>query len=590
VPPAPAFLALALAALALAAALLAPADEARAQIGSARPVTPQDAWNPKPDDLDYVLPLPCDLAMAFRPVFMTEKGYLGETVGYFGTELQSSNDQTESFSRRHRVYVGSPLSISELPEAYRPKAVAAVQAETRLDPEVRQLILVQKYETTVAQYDAVMREGCPFDPRTAALPVTNVTWYDAQGFTERLMAWVLANRPETLPAMADDPRIVGIVRLPTEDEWEYAARGGHRTGKDAMSSMDAFPMDPGDDLGSYGLYYDGSAPPPTAPARIGRKKPNPAGLYDTVGNASEMTMDAYKLTIGSRLHGSAGGFVRKGGSFRTQYVKSVPGAREELPFFYRAGPVRTDDMGFRLVISTMNGGSIARINELSAELQTAATTDTTLVTNDPMKILDELIQSAENDRDKQLLNELRGSLLSYNTAVNEQRKEAARSHLMGILYTMMSLRETNSRMMRAHAQRQTEINFIKRIDDALKDRTIPENEKKKLRAQKEQRVKSRDEFQKMIEDGEDSYARLREHYETLLLESKSFPRDLMLQELAALSRSITGEDYFHRELQKCDKAVQMHVKSVLQGGSPSKIPRSELEVASVPVKPPRPTT
>ncbi|MDR1314738.1 MAG: hypothetical protein LBQ12_13880, partial [Deltaproteobacteria bacterium] len=124
-PAAPASLA-ALAALAAFAALasLAPAPEALAQIAGAKPVTPQDAWNPKPDEADFALPMPCGLSMAFRPIFIPEKGLLGEMEGYFGSELQDSSGNA-SLGRKRRAFVGSPLSIGDLPELYRAVAAAA---------------------------------------------------------------------------------------------------------------------------------------------------------------------------------------------------------------------------------------------------------------------------------------------------------------------------------------------------------------------------------------------------------------------------------------------------------------------------------
>jgi hypothetical protein len=581
-------------ALAAAASLLLllasfPAADAEAQIAAAgRPATPQEASNPDPDPLDYVIPLPCNLTMAFRPVFVTVKGYLGETEGYFGSELQSENDQTRSFSQRRRVFVGSPLAIKDLPEAYRPLATGAVKGDAQLDPMISQLYLMQKYETTVAQYDAVTKPDCPFDPKTAAYPVVNVSWYDAQGFSEKLMSWLLANHPEALPQMADEPRIVGVVRLPTEDEWEYAARGGHKVGKDSLS-QEMFPMADGDGPDAYGIYYamKQGAEPPRGPGRIGSRKPNPAGLYDTVGNASEMTREPYKITVGSRLHGSAGGFVRKGGSFRSTYEKVVPGAREELPYFYSQGPARSGEMGFRLVVSSMNGGSMSRISEISDELSRASTTDGTLVADDPVKLLDALIQSSESAPEKRALTELKGTLLSYNTAVNDQRRQSARSHLWQILYTMMSLRETNARMLRAEDQRGRELDSIKTIDDAMKLPDTTAAVRKRLSTARADRVKRRDAFQKIIEEGEVSYARLRTQYESLLAETRDFPKELVLEQLAALSRGLVGEDYFHKELRLCGRAVQMHVRSVLQGGNPSDIPRAELEIRRVAVEMPR---
>lgn len=121
------------------------------------------------------------------------------------------------------------------------------------------------FEVTQAQWQAVMGYNPSLfkDPRR---PVENVTWLEVQGFLEAL------NRLEG----------TNKYRLPSEAEWEYAARAGSQT---------RFFF--GDDAGQLRRYAWFGADSRTGTVPVGRRLPNPWGLYDVYGNVWEWVQDCW---------------------------------------------------------------------------------------------------------------------------------------------------------------------------------------------------------------------------------------------------------------------------------------------------------
>ena len=125
--------------------------------------------------------------------------------------------------------------------------------------------LMMKTEVTQAQWYAVMGTR-PSRFTGDQLPVESVSWNDVQEFIKKL-----------------NETCSGCYRLPTEAEWEYAARAGSST---AYSFGDNE-----EDLAQYGWYGERWDEGSTHP--VGEKQPNQWGLYDMHGNVWEWVADGY---------------------------------------------------------------------------------------------------------------------------------------------------------------------------------------------------------------------------------------------------------------------------------------------------------
>ncbi|MDR2198811.1 MAG: formylglycine-generating enzyme family protein [Deltaproteobacteria bacterium] len=543
----------------------------------ARKVSVEAATNPKPDSYDYLLPLPCGLVMSFRVVFIPEKGYLGEVATYFGSDTAGSAGSSQNFiNRKHKGYLGSSLSIENLPPDFQVKAWE-LKKQLSDDGEGRQLYLMGKYEVTNLQYQAVMYGDCELTPESAR-PVTNVSWHEAMDFTAKLMEYALANFPDSLPRNQEDARNVGLIRLPTEEEWEFASRGGHYVSQDNLAGEEFFPMEYDKKLGDYGLYDDEISPAVSAPAWIGTYLPNPAGLYDTIGNASEFIFEAFQMTLGSRLHGSAGGPIHKGGSFRSLKKDVTPGARQEFAYFFDTGLARSGDLGFRVAISAVNMGSFQRLEQISSEYGEATQTDNTLVENDPLRLVNQLLMDAENPNDQRAYETLRASILDYNFTVNEQRRLSTRSYIWRLVYGVLSIRTNGVRIQMLQ-------NYITAIEDAIsktkqaiKASDTQPDVRKNLQSKLPVLEETLRTYKKTLTDYNTSYDVQRGLYDNLLLEAKGYPSDLLFEQLSMVKQDIKGDDRFILDLSHCFTTVSKNLDLVVnKQEKPTQIKRAELE-------------
>ena len=185
---------------------------------------------------------------------------------------------------------------------------------------------IGKYEVTQGQWQKVMGSNpSSFSSCGDDCPVENVSWDDVQGFLRKL-----------------NERRGGSVtrpyRLPTEAEWEYAARSGGKQEKFSGSN----------DIDAVAWYGSNSG---SKTHLVGRKQANGLGLYDMSGNVWEWVNDRYDSDYygesprdnpsGSTLDSYR---VFRGGGWYNDPAR----VRASLRSYIALG-LRYDNLGFRLV-------------------------------------------------------------------------------------------------------------------------------------------------------------------------------------------------------------------------------------------------
>lgn len=178
------------------------------------------------------------------------------------------------------------------------------------------------YEVTQELWTAIMGSNPSYFSGTN-LPVENVTWNDCQAFIEKL-----------------NTATGKTFRMPTEAEWEYAARGGHKSKGYKYSGSDNI-----DDVAWYGSNAKLST------HTVGSKAPNELGIYDMSGNVFEWCQDWYgSYSSDAQTNptgpGNGSGRITRGGGYDT----STPYCRCSFRLF-KSPDATNKNYGLRLVLS-----------------------------------------------------------------------------------------------------------------------------------------------------------------------------------------------------------------------------------------------
>lgn len=285
----------------------------------------QDLGNPKPAATDLVLPLPGNMGLAFRPVAIGDAKEKDQ--GSFTAHVYKIGDRAEGGFQEF------PTDVS---------VGGAVTAE--LDGKLQWVFYLGKYEVSEAQWYAVMGGGTGTQGKSL-LPVRSVSWFEVQDFLNKLNTHLFATAKDKLPTNQGSPC---FVRLPTEAEWEFAARGGLKVSANDFDRKHPYTTGTINDY----EWFSGPASANDTVKRIGGKKPNPLGLHDMLGNVAEFTSSQYSVEY---YQGRVGGIVTRGGDFYTEPDRVRASARDEFPLYNVDDdfkPRRMETLGIRLALAS----------------------------------------------------------------------------------------------------------------------------------------------------------------------------------------------------------------------------------------------
>ncbi|WP_322804568.1 SUMF1/EgtB/PvdO family nonheme iron enzyme [Vibrio alfacsensis] len=145
---------------------------------------------------------------------------------------------------------------------------SAKKAETPARKVTVDSFYISKFEVTQALFESVMGSSMSYF-QGAEIPVNNLSWQQANYFIEKLN------------------ELTGEqYRLPTEAEWEFAAKGGNKS--------QGFTYAGSDDIADVAWFADNSK---NRAHPVGQKQPNELGLYDMTGNVGEFVIDSFDDTF-----------------------------------------------------------------------------------------------------------------------------------------------------------------------------------------------------------------------------------------------------------------------------------------------------
>lgn len=291
-----------------------------------------------PEKDDVQIQLPCNLSMIFKKVYTSkDQSQINDTKFTAG---RADSDRPSSENLRE-IYVQGGFKDNK-----------------------GRFFLLAKYELSKAQYKALTENKCSsYSKQELLTPISNISYFEANKAAHELSNFLHKQKSTKLPQKEGV-----IARLPTENEWEFAARGGLRVSQ--LEFEKVLPPMKGE-LKQYAWFQSVDS----AQGKVhqsGMLKPNPLGIYDLFGNVQEMMIEPYRAIVNGRLHGQSGGILLRGGGIYTSPDNISSAYRVERKQYNDDGKENKSlDVGVRFAIATVVASSIEDYKNLNNEAVTS---------------------------------------------------------------------------------------------------------------------------------------------------------------------------------------------------------------------------